>query len=284
MKLVVGNQHSYSDVCRLTGGEILHAGNRTGGFDRDRGELRVEAGATIADVLRRIRRDGWFLPVVPGTQYATIGGCVANDVHGKNHQTAGSFGNHVLALGLERTDAKRALRVTPGDPLFHATVGGLGLTGKITTVDLRLIRQAKVFKPYYFPLDYTPYWWLFRQAHCLQYQCILPSRDVPTLLRQVTQRPAVTSRKIFGDIPSVGMLSFPRKGFGIAMDFFDYGPSTLRMFDKLDTVVKNDPWGALYPAKTRMSREMFRHSFPRWKEFTKYVDPEFSSDFWQRVK
>jgi len=79
---------------------------------------------------------GYFLPTTPGTRFVTLGGAVANDVHGKNHHCAGTFGNHVTALGLVRSDG--AATVRPGDGLFAATIGGLGLTGVIAWVELAL--------------------------------------------------------------------------------------------------------------------------------------------------
>jgi FAD/FMN-containing dehydrogenase len=77
--------------------------------------------------------------VLPGTQFVTLGGAVANDIHGKNHHRAGSFGRHIRALGLRRSDGSlNALQ--PGDPLFAATVGGLGMTGLMTWVEIQLER------------------------------------------------------------------------------------------------------------------------------------------------
>ena len=75
---------------------------------------------------------GWILPVMPGTRYATIGGALANDVHGKNHQHAGTFGCHVTALELLRSDGSRMV-CTSGQNAewFGATIGGLGLTGLV---------------------------------------------------------------------------------------------------------------------------------------------------------
>ena len=68
---------------------------------------------------------GWLPPVLPGTQFVTLGGAVANDIHGKNHHRAGTFGRHVRALGLRRSDGSIST-LHPGDPLFAATVAGLG--------------------------------------------------------------------------------------------------------------------------------------------------------------
>jgi FAD/FMN-containing dehydrogenase len=84
---------------------------------------------------------GWLLPVTPGTQQVTVGGAIANDVHGKNHHAYGTFGHHVLAITLLRTDGE-VIACTPDlrSDWFEATVGGLGLTGVICEVQLQLVR------------------------------------------------------------------------------------------------------------------------------------------------
>ncbi|MBK3732871.1 FAD-binding protein [Azospirillum brasilense] len=113
-------------------------------FDPDTGVLECEAGVTLADILRlldRRNRPGrsWFLPVTPGTKFVTIGGAIANDVHGKNHHSAGCFGNHVLSLELLRSDGA-LLRCAPDEnaALFAATIGGIGLTGMILSARIQL--------------------------------------------------------------------------------------------------------------------------------------------------
>jgi L-gulonolactone oxidase len=105
------------------------------------GVIRAEAGASLDALLRVIMPKGWFLPVTPGTKFVTLGGAVANDVHGKNHESAGTFGSHVRSLGLLRSNGE-VLELGPGRnaPLFAATVGGLGLTGIILWVELELGR------------------------------------------------------------------------------------------------------------------------------------------------
>ena len=77
-------------------------------FDPETGTLRAEAGASLADVLSLVVPHGLFLPTTPGTRFVTLGGAVANDVHGKNHHGAGTFGRHVARLGLLRSDGSRA--------------------------------------------------------------------------------------------------------------------------------------------------------------------------------
>lgn len=115
-------------------------------FDQSTGVLRCEAGVMLTEILRLVVPQGWFLPVTPGTQFVTLGGAVANDVHGKNHHTAGSFGNHVLQFALTRSDgSERICSPTQHADWYAATIGGLGLTGLITWVEIQLKR---IVNPY----------------------------------------------------------------------------------------------------------------------------------------
>ncbi|HEV2172523.1 MAG TPA: FAD-binding protein, partial [Nitrospira sp.] len=89
-----GNGRSYGDSCLNADGTLLQtlALDRFISFDDTRGVLRCEAGLLLDDILKFSVPKGWFLPVVPGTKFVTLGGAIANDVHGKNHHVAGSFG------------------------------------------------------------------------------------------------------------------------------------------------------------------------------------------------
>ena len=110
-------------------------------FDRYRGTVVVDAGCSLAQLVRLTVPEGWFLPVTPGTRHVTVGGAIACDVHGKNHHRDGSFGQYVRSLTLLTPDgdARRLdARTTPDD--FWATVGGLGLTGVIVEATLTLAR------------------------------------------------------------------------------------------------------------------------------------------------
>jgi FAD/FMN-containing dehydrogenase len=138
-----GNGRSYSDVCLNEGGFLLdtRALDRFISFDRQTGRICCEAGVLLEDLVRLTVPQGWFLPVTPGTLQVTIGGAIANDVHGKNHHVAGSFGRHVLKLALRRSDGELKLC---GPDLeqgwFAATVGGLGLTGVILWAEIQLLQ------------------------------------------------------------------------------------------------------------------------------------------------
>ena len=143
--LAHGLGRSYGDVGLNPGGVLWQA---TGldkfiEFDGASGRLLCEAGVTLRDIQRMAFPRGWMLPVTPGTQFVTVGGAIANDVHGKNHHAAGTFGDHVRRLALLRTDGTR-IECGPGlEPAwFAATVGGAGLTGVITQAELQLQRVA----------------------------------------------------------------------------------------------------------------------------------------------
>ena len=145
--LARGCGRSYGDSCLNAGGTLLHTArlDRMIAFDRTSGVLRCEAGATLEQVLEVAVPAGWFLPVTPGTRFVTIGGAIANDVHGKNHHVAGSFGAHVRRFELARSDGSRTECSPEASPeRFAATIGGLGLTGLVTwaEVALRPIRSS----------------------------------------------------------------------------------------------------------------------------------------------
>ena len=103
--LPIGMRRSYGDSCLNNDGILL---DMTGmdkliAFDRHTGTILCEAGITFHELLTIIVPEGYFLPVTPGTQYITVGGAIANDIHGKNHHKAGTFGNHVNRIGLIRS-------------------------------------------------------------------------------------------------------------------------------------------------------------------------------------
>jgi FAD/FMN-containing dehydrogenase len=139
--LPVGLGRSYGDSCLLKDGNlVVTAGmNRLIAFDPETGLLTAEAGISLAQILDFAVPRGFFLPVTPGTKYVTLGGAIANDIHGKNHHVAGTFGRHVTQFELVRSDGTRKLCSPTENPdWFAATIGGLGLTGLISWATLRL--------------------------------------------------------------------------------------------------------------------------------------------------
>jgi FAD/FMN-containing dehydrogenase len=398
--LAWGNGRSHGDVCLNDGGALLltRGMDRLIAFDRGTGILDCESGILLDDLLRWCLPQGWMLPVVPGTRFITVGGAVANDVHGRNHRAAGSFGRHVLELDLLRSTGER-LRISPQEQadLFAATIGGLGLTGLITRVRLRMIpvssdlmltesirfgqldafweinerlgaewpytmarvdcvargrrlgrgvfvagrhappqpagtpvsrwrdrsralpfdmpsslinrysvrafnavyyrtapfpgRRLQHVQRHLFPLDGLRDWnRIYGRRGFYPYHCVLPheyARDgIRTLLKRIaasTPGSFLAALKTFGDLPSPGILSFPRPGVTLALDFANRGPRTLRLLADLDDIV-SAAGGALYPGKdARMSVTMFRRGFPQWERFATLVDPAFSSTFWRRM-
>src|SRR6185437_5151168 len=102
---------SYGDSCLNDGGALLDVSglDRLIAFDEVNGLLRCEAGVTLAAILAVTVPQGWFLPVVPGTRWVSVGGAIANDIHGKNHHRAGTFGRHVTQFELLRSNGERIL-------------------------------------------------------------------------------------------------------------------------------------------------------------------------------
>jgi FAD/FMN-containing dehydrogenase len=140
-----GLGRSYGDSSLPPASDPVVAGtvlaDRLLAFDEATGDLTAEAGYPLRDLWDTFLPRGWFTPVSPGTQFVTLGGMVAADVHGKNHHREGSIGAHVRALTLRVAsgDIVRCSRETEPD-LFRATIGGMGLTGHILEVTLRLAR------------------------------------------------------------------------------------------------------------------------------------------------
>ena len=136
--LPVGLGRSYGDVCLLKDGNLIttRALDRLLAFDPQTGILRCEAGVSLAEILDFAVPHGWFLPVTPGTKYVTVGGAIANDIHGKNHHLAGTFGNHVSRFELVRSDGTRILcSPTEHSEWYCATIGGMGLNGGLQDAD-----------------------------------------------------------------------------------------------------------------------------------------------------
>jgi len=114
--------------------------NRFIQFDKSHGILTAESGTTLKNILALTVPAGWFLPVTPGTQFVSLGGCVAADVHGKNHHKVGSFGQHVMSFNLILADGSH-ITCSPKEnsDIFWATIGGMGLTGILGEVTVQLI-------------------------------------------------------------------------------------------------------------------------------------------------
>lgn len=147
------------------------------------------------------------------------------------------------------------------------------------------------YEPFFYPLDAILQWnRMYGKRGFFQYQCIVPlggeNEPIKEIFRRIHAAGAgsfLVVLKTFGAVPSPGLMSFPQPGITLALDFPNDGANTLRLMDDLDAVVR-ESGGRVYPAKdARMSGEMFRASFPQWREFAQHVDPHFSSSFWRRV-
>lgn len=136
-----GLGRSYGDVALNSFGNlwVTCSLNHLIHFDLNSGILHCESGASLQDIHRTLVPQGWMLPVTPGTQVITVGGAIANDVHGKNHHVFGSFGDHVLEITLLRTTGE-VLTCSRSNhaELFFATLGGIGLTGMIIDAKIQL--------------------------------------------------------------------------------------------------------------------------------------------------
>jgi len=140
--LPFGNGRSYGDSCLAASGHVLHMRPlaRFISVDWTTGVVVAESGTTLDEILALAIPRGWFVPVSPGTKFVTLGGAIANDVHGKNHHLRGTFGRHVRRFRLLRSDRPPALcSAEENTDLFRATIGGLGLTGVIEWAELQLV-------------------------------------------------------------------------------------------------------------------------------------------------
>src|ERR1700686_2625082 len=116
---------SYGDSCLNAGGISLDVSHlqRFISFDEETGLLRCESGVSLAEILEVMMPRGWFLPVTPGTRFVSVGGAIANDIHGKNHHVGGTFGCHVEHFKLLRSDGQRLVCSSDeNSDLFRATI------------------------------------------------------------------------------------------------------------------------------------------------------------------
>jgi len=139
--IFMGMGRSYGDVCLNPGGALWQTTglNHYLAFDPQTGILHCESGTLLRDIQLTFVPQGWMLPVTPGTQFVTVGGAIANDVHGKNHHVMGSFGDHVVSLELARSNGE-VLHCSPqtNADMLEATIGGFGMTGLIKSAAIRL--------------------------------------------------------------------------------------------------------------------------------------------------
>lgn len=396
--LPFGNGRSYGDSCLNCTGDLLDTRplNHLISFDQDKGLLCAEAGTTLVELLAVIVPAGWFLPVSPGTAQVTLGGCLANDVHGKNHHRDGTFGRFVDSFRIIRSSGETLVcSPTQNAGLFAATIGGLGLTGLVTELELRLMPiqstdlnvrfelfnglnefvqlsahykteyqytvawldctatgkklargvfmaanhapqgslrvqrlasrlsiptalpewllnrysvrafnsayylrhrwldgrvASRSYSAFFYPLDAIDQWnHIYGGRGFHQYQFVVPP-GAEAVLDVILKQVAVSGLgsilailKEFGIAESPGMLSFPRPGWCLALDFTNNGSRTAALISTLNAQVAA-AGGAAYPAKDRlMSAASFQQYFPLHAEFSRWVDPGFSSDFWRRV-
>ncbi|QMU72659.1 FAD-binding oxidoreductase [Streptacidiphilus sp. P02-A3a] len=137
-----GLARSYGDAAQNAGGRVLDMTglSRILDIDLPAGTVTAEAGVSLHQLMKVLLPLGWFVPVTPGTRYVTLGGAIGSDIHGKNHHVSGSFSRHVSSFDLLTADGSvRTVTRESDSDLFHATVGGMGLTGVVTTATVRLL-------------------------------------------------------------------------------------------------------------------------------------------------
>ncbi|TIM13241.1 MAG: FAD-binding oxidoreductase [Mesorhizobium sp.] len=396
--LAYGNGRSYGDSCQNGAGTIIDMRplNRIRAFTAETGVIEAEAGVLLSDIIAHAAPYGFFPAVVPGTQFVTLGGAIANDVHGKNHHRRGTFGCHVESLTLLRSDGQaHYCSATENERQFAATIGGMGLTGLILSASIRLMRVSSLdiiekvtpfrglgeffelaeaadqaneyvvawidqlaggqsrgrgllftgnhaehgshvalraggnlsvpFQPpfnvlnrpfltafnaayrwkkgrstaprqvgyqgFFFPLDGVGNWnRLYGPNGLFQHQSVMPQdvarRVVPALLaaaKRAGQGSFLTVLKRFGGVRSPALLSFPRSGFTLTLDFPNRGRATLALLKELDQMTV-EAGGAVNPYKdARMGDDVFAASFPEWQRLEAIRDPAFMSSFWART-
>ncbi len=395
--LPVGMGRSYGDVCLLRDGNLLVTTgmSRLLAFDEQTGLLTAEAGITLAQILDFCVPRGWFLPVTPGTKYVTLGGAIANDIHGKNHHIAGTFGSHTPAFEVVRSDGTHMLCSRTENPeMYSATIGGMGLTGLITWAQLKLkpivsrkinyegiqfhgvdeflelttqsadieytvswvdctstgknfargvfmqgdhaevpgelkpspepklvfpieapgfalnklsvslfntaffhkqihkrVTALQDYEPFFYPLDKVLDWnRLYGKRGLLQFQYAIPwesAREGTIAILHEVAKSGLASflavLKAFGDVPSPGMMSFPRPGITLALDFPIKPDKSFPLFQRLADMTR-DYGGRLYPAKdAAMTAAQYQAFYPNWQEFARFRDPRITSSFWERV-
>ena len=146
------------------------------------------------------------------------------------------------------------------------------------------------YLPFFYPLD-SVYNWnrIYGKRGFLQFQCVLPPENKNKILENILKKVVATGKasflavlKEFGEIKSPGMLSFPRPGVTLCLDFA-CDQKSIELVHSLEQQVL-DAGGAIYPAKDAlMSKIAFNKFFPKFEEFKKYIDPKFSSSFYRRV-
>ncbi|MGA2552206.1 MAG: FAD-binding oxidoreductase [Burkholderiaceae bacterium] len=395
--LAYGMGRSYGDACLNPNGVIWNTVglDRFISFDAEQGILVCEAGVLLCEIQRLVVPLGWMLPVTPGTELITVGGAIANDVHGKNHHAMGSFGDHVMEMTLLRTDGEQRVCGPELNPQwFAATLGGIGLTGVILAAKLKLRRVAGPwlesetvpysdlgeffaladaseaaweytvswidclsgergrglffranhapaelqktptplrtksrsvplvpplslvnrfslralntayrlantwrsqratvhYESYLYPLDHVLEWnRLYGPKGFYQYQSVLPRESGEDATKAMLKAIARSGQGSFLAVlktftrQSVGLLSFPRPGVTLALDFPNRGEATLKLFLELDAIVR-DVRGRIYMAKdARMPRDLFESGYPRLPEFRGFRDPGISSAMSRRL-
>jgi FAD/FMN-containing dehydrogenase len=151
-RLARGYARSYGDACLIDDGYLIDMTTHDKAIALKENLLSAQAGMSLAQVLEIAIPRGLFLEVSPGTKWVSLGGAIANDIHGKNHHRAGSFGCHVHSFELERSNGELIhCSAQEHSDLYFATIGGMGLTGTIRTVQFRLKKASSMIEYQHVP-------------------------------------------------------------------------------------------------------------------------------------
>lgn len=148
-----GMGRSYGDPAQNAGGLVIDMQrfNKIHSIDPDTALVVVDGGVTLDQLMKAALPYGLWVPVLPGTRQVTIGGAIGPDIHGKNHHSAGSFGDHVVSMDLLVASGEiltlkpEGSQDDPDGELFWATVGGMGLTGIIVQATIRMTKTETAF-------------------------------------------------------------------------------------------------------------------------------------------
>jgi FAD/FMN-containing dehydrogenase len=199
--------------------------------------------------------------------------------------------NHTQETGT--TQKQRSLSVPVMPPISLINAASLRLFNNLYYHRQRGARRSSIehYEAFFYPLDGILHWnRIYGPRGLYQYQCVIPTHKAPEAIAALLEKIAHSGQgsflavlKHFGNSESVGMLSFPREGLTLALDFPNRGRQLESLFSQLDEIVHRSG-GRIYPAKDgRMPGALFRSGFPNWTKFSRYIDPRFSSSFWRRV-
>jgi FAD/FMN-containing dehydrogenase len=316
--LAFGNGRSYGDSCLNNGGCLLatRGMDRFLAFDPANGIVRCESGVLLGGLIvwaeLRLKRIANPYVQVGRTRFDALDGFfdLALSCDRDYEYTVAwidclasgrRLGRGIFMAGNHATPACEGAPRPPAGRLSVPLEPPWSLVSRPTLKAFnefffrkqsqRVQSSVEHYAPFFYPLDGIAQWnRIYGPKGFLQYQSVVPiavgraaTREMLQCIARSGQGSFLSVFKVFGDRPPVGLLSFPRPGVTLALDFPNKGQDTLRLLDTLDSLVAQ-AGGAIYPAKdARMSPRLFASGYPGLATFRRYLDPAFSSSFWRRV-